>query len=148
MSTLYTNIFERFTMKTKDWTLDRLYLSSVTTYNEYVRGFLLNAIPKFAYDCQTDISSSNRDDSAMIFNDTLTELEEEILATMMGLEWTSREVKSLENLQRTLGDKDFKLHSGANALRQNKELQADIREEVDSLIVQYSWQRVDFDEDF
>ncbi|GAH23872.1 unnamed protein product, partial [marine sediment metagenome] len=73
---------------------DQLYVSSVCDYNDYVAGFLKNAIPKFK-ECVTDLS--DRDDTAMVFNNTLTELEEEILANMMALEWVGRETKKLQN---------------------------------------------------
>ena len=144
MSTNFTDVFERFAMKIKDYTLDTLYTSSVSNYNTYLKGFLLNAVPKFS-ECVTDLS--DRNDTTMVFNNTLSELEEEVLANMMVLEWTGREVRKLENLQRTLGDGDFKLHSGANSLREARLLKESTQEEMDNLIVNYGWESLDFDED-
>lgn len=145
MSTQYTEVFGRFAIKIKDYTLDQLYVSSVCDYNDYVAGFLKNAIPKFK-ECVTDLS--DRDDTAMVFNNTLTELEEEILANMMALEWVGRETKKLQNMERTLGSSDFKLYSGANSLRENRNLYNDTREEVDALISNYTWGNADIEEDF
>lgn len=145
MSTQYTEIFGRFSIKIKDYTLDKLYVSSVSDYNDYLTGFLLNTIPKFA-ECSTDLT--DRDDTTMVFNNTLTELEEEILANMMALEWAGRETKKLQNMERVLGSNDFKLYSGANSLRENRNLYNDIREEVDALISSYTWGNADIEGDF
>lgn len=145
MNTPFTNVFERFAMKIKDYNLDRLYTSSVTDYNTYLKGFLLNVIPKFKQ-CETDLS--DRDDTTMVFNNTLSEEEELILSDMMVLEWTGREVRKLENLQNTLGDADFKIYSGAMLLSQGRKLLIDTKEEIDSLLTDYSWDNIDFDGDF
>jgi hypothetical protein len=147
MATAYTEVFERFAMKVKDYELDALYTLSVSDYNTYIRGFLVNAIPKFAYDCITDISSTARDDTTMVFTNTLAELEIEILAQMMVVEYVGREVRKLEDMRRSLGDSDFKLTSGANSLRENKGLLVNTKEDLSSLIVQYTWENADFDED-
>lgn len=145
MSTPFTNVFERFAMKVKDYNLDRLITSSETDYNVYLRGFLLNTIPKFKK-CEIDLT--DRDDDTMVFNNTLTEEVELILADMMVLEWTGKEVKKLENLQTILGDTDFKLYSGAMLLSQSRKLLNDIKEDIDNLLTEYSWDNIDFDEDF
>lgn len=147
MGTPYQDVFDRFSMKAKDYELDALFASSETNYNTYIKGFLIGAIPKFAYDCETDISTSARDDTTMVFNNTLLELEIEILAQMMIREYVQREVVKLEDMRRILGDSDFNLTSGANSLRENKGLLVNIGEDLSSLIVQYSWENVDFDED-
>lgn len=145
MSTAYTNIFERCTMKFKDYQLDKLYLADVNSYNDYLKGFLKSAIAKFT-ECETDLS--DRNDTTLVFNNTLTELEEEILANMIVLEWTGKELRSAEDLRRTLGDSDFKLYSGANSLKEKRNLYNETREEVDKLINDYAWKTIDFDENF
>jgi hypothetical protein len=145
MATPYTNIFERFSMKLKDCELDKLYSADVDDYNSYLTGFLLNAIPKFT-ECRTDLS--DRDDVALQFNNTLTELEEEILANMIVLEWTGKELRAAQDLRRTLGDADFKLYSGANNVKEKRNLNNDTKEEIDKLINKYGWDFVDVETDF
>lgn len=132
-------------MKFKDYQLDALYLSDVDAYNNYLLGFLKSAIAKF-YDCEQDLT--DRNDSTLLFNVTLTELEEEVLANLIILEWTGKELRSAEDLRRTLGDGDFKLYSGANSLKEKRNLNNDTREEVDKLITEYSWSNANLDEDF
>lgn len=145
MSTNYTNIFERCTMKFKDYQLDKLYLYDYDGYNDYLKGFLKSAIARF-HECNTDLT--DRNDTTLVFNNTLTELEEEILANMIVQEWTGKELRSAEDLRRTLGDTDFKLYSGANSLKEKRNLNNDTKEEVDKLITEYTWKNADFDEDF
>ena len=140
--TSYIEIYEKFAIKISDYTLDKMYIASTPTYNAYVKGFLINAIPKFTT-CNQDLSL--RDDTTSTFSIVLTDLEKEILATGMVIEWLSKEVHSILELRRYLSDSDFKLYSESNNLREKRELLNVSEERLEKLKNQYNYTVFDFD---
>lgn len=73
------------------------------------------------------------------YTEDLTELEEEIVANMMVLEWLKPKVNHMDLLEYRLGSKDFQMFSPANFLKELRELKKDTELEIDSLIVKYSY---------
>lgn len=140
--TNFTDIFGRFSIKIQDYALDKLFQQSESAYNNYIKGFLLNAIPKFT-ECKSSLS--DRDDANMKFNSTLSELEQEILACMMVIEWCEREEKNILDIRLGLNDDEFKRYAEANNLREKRALKIENKEAVDKLIVSYGYATIDFD---
>lgn len=138
LSTPYTNIFSRFSIKVQDYTLDSLYTASTPSYNNLLLGWLKSAIPKFSR-CVTNISLSARDDVGMSFTNTLTETEEEILSLLMRNEWIEKEVGNILEMRSYMGDSDFRRYSEANNLKEKRELKTMYIEESDRMIVQYTF---------
>ena len=136
MATTYDEIYSIFSMKTTDYMLDKIYVASASSYKNYLKPWLISAISKFII-CDQDLT--DRNDTTQTFNITLTDLEKEILANLMVIEWTSKEVHNIMELRRDLSDTDFKRSSEALNLRAKKELLNDTRESVDKLITQYDY---------
>ena len=136
MATPYSNIYERFSMKVTDYNLDTMYNTSTTMYENYIKQFLISAISNFIF-CDQDLT--DRNDTTQTFNITLTELEQEILSMLMVIEWCSKEVNSIMELRRHLGDTDFKMASESLNLREKKNLLIVSKEDVDKLITRYDY---------
>jgi len=142
MGTSYSNIFERFSMKVQDYNLDKLFLSSVSDWENYILGFLKSAIPRFSK-CQQDLT--DRTDSSKTFNITLSEMEEEILSLLMVAEWMEKEVRDIKNIRLALNDTGaMKRYSEAQNLREKENSLSNLRERADKLIVEYSFNEYDF----
>lgn len=73
------------------------------------------------------------------FTEDLTELEQEIVANMMVLEWLKPSVYHMDLLEYRLGSKDFNMFSPANFLKELRALKKDTESEIDSLIIKYSY---------
>lgn len=140
MSTSYANIFGRFAISIQDYELDRLYALSLTLYEEYLTGFLKSAVVKFKR-CSNDLS--DRDDVLRVFNQTLTEEEEEILSVLMQVEWFTREVNRIMDIRLGLNNTDFKRASEAMNLKEKRERLKQLKEDVDRLIVDYTYNKAD-----
>lgn len=140
MSTPYSSIYARFAQKVQDYNLDTLYLSSVSSYEAYVKGFLLSAIPMFLY-CQKDLE--DRDDTAQIFNADLNGIEQEILATLMHYHWMNREVNNVEQMRLALSSVDFKRYSEAENLRAKIANRDSILEQANGLMGMYGYKNYD-----
>lgn len=119
--TTYDKIYSRFLSKINDYELKETAKSDPELFDEILLKFLQGAIPKFYY-CVKDLSQ--RDDNAKQFFVELTELEQEILATKMVLEWLTPMILREENIRQSLGSKDYKIFSSANHLQRLLDLKA------------------------
>lgn len=141
MGTPYQNIYSRFSIKVDDITLDTLFKSSIIDYEQYLLGWLRSAIPKFSK-CRVNLQE--RDDTTQLFNHTLTEKEEEILAFLMQVEWSEKEVKNVIDMRLALTTNDFKRYAESNNLIAKINLQNHLIERADALIVGYTYENYDW----
>lgn len=141
MSTPFQAIYSRFSIKVQDYTLDQLFQSDVKSYEAYIKGFLLSAIPKFSK-CKSDLS--DRNDDAQFFNRQLTESEQEILSILMQVEWAEKEVNNVVEMRLGLSNSDFKRYAEANNLKAKMDLRDSLIERADKLIVEYTYNNFDF----
>ncbi|WP_440110350.1 hypothetical protein [Paenibacillus sp. QZ-Y1] len=134
--TPFVNIYERFSTKIQDYMLDELFRESTDTYEDYIFSFLKSSIAKFTH-CRKNLS--DRDEVNKHFNSNLSELEEEILAEMMKVEWMDKEVNNVLEMRLSLNNSDFKRYAESNNLKAKMDLRDNIQERVDNLIVQYTY---------
>lgn len=73
------------------------------------------------------------------FAEDLTELEQEIIANMMVLEWLKPNINHMDLLEAKLGSKDFQQFSPSGHLKELKGLKKDTELEIDNLIVKYTY---------
>ena len=78
------------------------------------------------------------------FNEDLTDLEKEIIANMMVIEWLNPQIYHMDMLEYRLGSKDFVQFSPSGMLRELKELRKQTLEEIDTLIVKYTTKNTPF----
>ena len=143
MGTSYSNIFERFAIKVQDYTLDKLYASSVTAWEDYLLGFLKSGIAKFIPKCKQDLT--NRTDASKTFGITLTEIEEEILAGLMEIEWMEKETKNIRDMRLALNDTGaMRRYAESANLSAKEDSLINLKERVDKMIVEYSYYTWDF----
>lgn len=131
MTTLYEEIFERFTSKIEDYDLLGMFQDEI---EEILADFLRSSIPKFTY-CAKDLA--NRDDVLKQFNIELIDMEKEILSLLMVVEYLSPKIIRSELLEQRLGSKDFQLWSPANQLKETRELRESAKNEAKNLMVEY-----------
>ncbi|PIH59163.1 hypothetical protein [Paenibacillus sp. LK1] len=134
--TPFVNIYERFSTKIQDYMLDELFRESTDTYEDYIFSFLKSSIAKFTH-CRKNLL--DRDETNKCFNINLSELEEEILAEMMKVEWMDKEVNNVLEMRLALNNSDFKRYAESNNLKAKMDLRDNIQERVNNLIVQYSY---------
>ncbi|MBW3020718.1 hypothetical protein KY334_05455 [Candidatus Woesearchaeota archaeon] len=140
MGTPYEDIHGRFAMKTTDYRLDKLFVSSESAYQSFLNGFLTSAISKFKK-CTKNLKL--RDEDLQEFSITLDDDEIEILSELMVVEWASKEVHNIMEMKRHLNDTDFKLFSEAQNLKEKNNLLITTREYVGKLILDYGYDNLD-----
>lgn len=134
--TPFSNIYERFSTKVDDYILDDMFQLSIEDYEDYIYNFFRSAIVKFS-SCKQDLS--DRDNETQQFNITLTDLEEEILAEKMVVEWMQKEVNNTKEMRLALSNIDWKRYAEANNLNAKSNLLEAMRENADNLETRYAY---------
>lgn len=136
--TSYDDVFGLFLSKTDDYDIVKELNEDIDMGKEMLVDFLKSAIPRFTYSIK---DLSNRSDLMQEFNITLTELEKEILATLMIVEYLSPKVLRSNLLESRLGSKDYKEFSPANQLKEIRELRKYFKSEADGLMNEYYYRQ-------
>ena len=132
MSTQYSIIDNSFLNKITDG-----YLVSIKDelLQELIDGYRKAAISKFKQCTKLE----DRDDSARLFAQDLTDEEIEIVANLMVLEWLRGKINSVEVLKQKMSTKDYKIFSQSRHLDSLLALKNATMSEVDALIVSYTY---------
>lgn len=128
MGSSFSEIFDLFMVQIKDWRLQSLYESSQLDFEVYLSGFLVLSIPQFSLVCNQDLSYSEESKS---FTSDLTLDNKVILSKLMVEKWLEKEVQDVNQMNLHLQDRDFKVYSESQNLRE-KSLHLDKTKEYNS----------------
>lgn len=143
MATAYKEIYASFLSKITDYsilTLDQEVLES------QLEMYLRSSIPKFRRP-RVDLKSTIelQDDSGFslkYFEDDLSLMEIEILATLMVCEFFKPITNTEMIYKQSMTDKEFRFYSQANHLAELKDLAKDVWKEAERLIRDYSFEKL------
>ena len=132
--TTFNEIYNRFLSKIEDYDLLESLIdeenSEAVTQELY--GFLQSSIPKFTYGIDR-----LKDRNETSFSNELTELEKEIVSTLMVIEYLSPKILRTEFLEQRLGSKDYRLFSPANQMKEVREIRESFKREANQLMTEY-----------
>jgi hypothetical protein len=134
MSTPFTDIYDLFLTQIYDYKINQLYTISITDFETYLQGFLVNAIPKFK-NCTKDLTDI--DLTSGTFAATLTLEEKTILSDLMIVQWMVKEIQDVSQFQLKLNDTDFKHYAESQNLKEKSEYMNRIREIVNQNMTNY-----------
>ena len=132
MATSFDTIEDLFLISVRDYRIDAL-ASNQTVLQQYLDGFLIKAVPNFTA-CLQDLSY---DSVARTFASTFTNLENEILANLMEVEWFKSDVNDVTQINLHLMNREFKLNSENENLKQKSEYLDRAREKAHQLATEY-----------
>ena len=132
MATSYSEIYSRFLPKITNYLFIDLPKEEL---EDQLYTYLRSSIVKFRY-CE---KLSKRDDLSQTFNETLTDEEQEILATLMSVEYLTPKLLTDELLQQRLSSKDYTLTSQANHIKEIRSLQDRYSKEAKDLMILYTY---------
>jgi hypothetical protein len=133
MSTPFSDIYDIFLSKITDYDLAGM---DDVTMEDHLERWLKNSIPQFP-ECRSDLSC---DYTSKTFTADLTAIEQQILAQLMVVEWLSPRLKTTQLLKQYLPDKDYKINSQAQHIKELKDLSDDAQERADGMIMKYTYQ--------
>jgi hypothetical protein len=144
--TTISQLYDIFLSKISDYTL----LSDMITeeeIDEQLFGYLETAIAIF-YKCKTRLDILEEidgkvfgyvDESGTTIHTTLSPFEIQILVSLMLVEYITPQLLSSENLKQSLSDKDFKIYSQANQLREIRLLMESLERKAKKMITEYTF---------
>lgn len=143
MATPYSAVFSIFTNLVSDYLFLELTEFELTAL---LTVYLKNSITKFS-NCKQDLSNraeaiEETEESPYIegqFNIDLTDMEILILAYYMVDEWLSPKINTSDLLKQMLGTKDYQIYSQANMIKELRELREDTRNEINRLLIDYTF---------
>ena len=136
MATPYSDVYDLFLQRIKDWRLDSFYNTDPTGFKTYLKGFLVLAVPYYEEVCQQSLA---RDDSAETFDEDLTDANKEILSMGMAIAWLEKSVQDVRQMELHIADKDFKTYSEAQNLRAKEERLEVLREQYSQRVTETAW---------
>lgn len=132
-------------MATPYSSINAIFLSKLTDYDfanmtdanldAVLLQYLQSATVKFKH-CINDLTMDNVNSQ---FDATLTIEEQEILASLMIIEWSSSKINDTILMKATLTDGDFQMFSQANQLKAIMSLRQMFRNEANQLIRDYTY---------
>jgi len=135
MATPYSNVYNLFLAKISDYSFANMTQEELESI---MHDYLKVAAGYFDYYCSQNL---DMDDTNQQFLSTLTSEEENILSLLMVVEYLKSQLLSAEKLRMFLSDKDYKIYSQANHIRELKELYDSLRNEAEGLISRYTFKR-------
>ena len=103
MSTPYSDIVSLSTLKFKDYKLDRLRVEDNARWETMMEGYLISGLPLFS-NCRKSLY--DRDEALKLFNETLTDIEIDILSDCMVIKWLERNLNDKLKLDSMIQDKN------------------------------------------
>lgn len=127
-----SKIYGTFLSKISDYSFLKLTPSEL---DEELLDYYKSASANF-YKCKKDLSLS--DDEQFVVGD-LSQYEIEIIVKFMLVEYMKPVMISSETLKQSLSDKDFKIYSQANQLRELGLLYRTLQKEANKMVTEYTF---------
>lgn len=133
MPTSFNEIEDLALILIQDYRIDNLAQTDYATFQTFMDGLLVRAIPRFTK-CVQDLSYNL---ATREFNATYTNLEQEILAEYVAICWMAEITQNITQMNAKLSNKEFKSYSEAENLKQKSEYLDHMRENVKQLTSDY-----------
>jgi hypothetical protein len=141
MATPYSEVFDVFLRRVSDYSfLNLTQIQLESTLQKYMTGSIAKVKIRFADNYFA------RDDIAQQFVDDIDDTVKEILGGQMVVEWLSPTINTSEIIRQVLTDRDFKIYSQANHLAELIKLRDNAKDEVDGLLISFTYNKTGMEE--
>jgi hypothetical protein len=140
MATPYSEIFDLAKMLFKDYRLENLFTLSEEDFTTYLSGWLPFAVTDFKKCNQSLV----RDETLQQFNETLTEENKVILSELVFQYWLTKEVNDVKQMNLHITDRDLKLYSESQNLREKSNHLDKVKEELSQKLLSYGYDHLDW----
>lgn len=139
--TSVSEVFDNFLSKISDYSFLSVNITD-DEINEELMGYLKSATVRF-YKCNNNLKIVMNGEGEHMFVSELTPFEIEVLTVLMIVEYMKPQVLSSEVIKQSLSDKDFRIYSQANQLRELNLLYRMFRTEANKMITEYTYFNLD-----
>jgi len=138
MGTSLSEVYDLFMQTVTDYRLTDLYTSSTTDFENYLESFIEFAISDFENVCDQSLDYNT---TTKEFPDTLSRANKTILATLMTRYWLQKNVNDITQMNLHVTDRDFKIASEAQNLREKTNALNVLKEACSQLLNDYAYKR-------
>lgn len=137
MATSFDDIEDLALIEIQDYRIDGLS-NDIEAFHTYLDGFVVKAVPHFT-NC---LQSLSYDLDSREFDKDLSNTEQEILACYVVEMWLKQVTQDITQMNLHMTNKEFKVYSEAENLKQKSEHLDRTREKVKQLSVEYQLQNI------
>lgn len=141
MSTLFTDIYDLSMITIVDYKIDKLAETNIEAFKTYFEGFLVKAIPTF-HGCLQGLETEEILTEKQFVN-TLTPLEQSILADLTVIQWFTSKIQDVTQFQKKLPTRDFKIVAEDSNLKAKSAYILTLREKVRQQVADYQLENFD-----
>jgi hypothetical protein len=139
-TTALSDVADRFMMTITDYRLTTLFNASTIDFENYLEAWLVSAIDEFDI-CDQPLVY---DTTSKLFSVTLTSKNVNILSQLMIKYWAEKNVRDITQINLHVGDRDFKIASEANNLKEKQAQANQIRENCSQMLIDYAYKANDW----
>jgi hypothetical protein len=133
--TYLSEVYDLFMQQISDPRLIELFNSSQTDFNTYLEAWLILSINDFTICDQSLVYATG------VFTDTLRPDNKVILATLMMKYWLQKNVNDITQMNLHITDRDFKMASEAQNLREKVTYLNIVKEQCSQLLQDYGYRK-------
>jgi len=137
MGTALSDVYDLFMQTVTDYRLTDLFNTSEEDFETYLQSWLEFAIVDF-YSCDQDLDYN---DTTKEFPVVLNRANKVILATLMTKYWLQKSVNDITQMNLHIMDRDFKVASEAQNLREKTAALNSMKETCSQLLNDYAYKR-------
>jgi hypothetical protein len=137
MGTSLSEVYDVFMMTITDYRLIELFNTSVPDFENYLQAWLDFAIVDFKV-CDQDL---DYDDATNEFSGNLSRDNKVVLSTLMMKYWLQKAVNDITQMNLHITDRDFKVASEAQNLREKVNHLNIVKEQCSQLLQDYGYNR-------
>ena len=137
MNTSLSEVYDFFMMTVTDYRLIDLFNTSVPDFENYLQAWLDFAIVDFKV-CDQDL---DYDDATNEFSGNLSRDNKVVLSTLMMKYWLQKAVNDITQMNLHITDRDFKVASEAQNLREKVNHLNIVKEQCSQLLQDYGYNR-------
>lgn len=138
MGTPVSEVYDLFMMTVTDYRLIELFGTSQDDFETYLEAWLVFAINDFSV-CDQSLAFTSG-----AFTETLSSENKVVLATLMMKYWMQKSVNDITQMNLHVTDRDFKLMSEAQNLREKSAHLNNIKEQCSQLLTDYGYRKNDW----
>jgi hypothetical protein len=135
VNTPLSDVYDLFMQTVTDYRLIELFNTSETDFENYLEAWLQFAIVDF-YICNQDLNYDEEDGE---FTCVLSRENKVILATLMMKYWMQKNVNDITQMNLHITDRDFKMASEAQNLREKVNALNVVKEQCSQLLQDYGY---------
>lgn len=141
MGTYFSEVYDIFMMTVTDYRLIDLFNSSQEDFENYLQAWLRFSVIEFSSICDQSLLF---DIPTVQFNETLSDENIVVLSKLMMKNWLQKVVNDITQMNLHITDRDFKMASEAQNLREKASYYNIIKEECSQLLQDYSYRKLDW----